>query len=383
MHRRQFLRTAAAGVAALPFAPALFITPVFGQTLPMPPFTSAAEAKWRTFEITTEITVDFPKGVTRIWLPLPLGEDTDYQRTLSVASSAQDARIRAVTDPRYQAGMLFAEWPESAGKGATPSLQLVTRVETRNRQVDLKASGNLPPAKKEDLAIWLQPTALLPTDGIVHQKALEILGGLPENADSIKRARAIYDWVVENTFRDPTTRGCGVGDVRYMLETNNLGGKCADISAVFVALARSAGIPARDVYGIRTAASALGYKSIGKAGDITRAQHCRAEFYADGHGWIPVDPADVRKVMLEEEKGGLPLTDPKVAAIREHLFGNWEMNWVALNRGHDLPLPGSTLGAQGNVGFLMYPNGETAEGRLDPLDPDNFRYRITSREIVA
>ncbi|WP_231968636.1 transglutaminase domain-containing protein [Polynucleobacter necessarius] len=55
-----------------------------------------------------------------------------------------------------------------------------------------------------------------------------------------------------------------------MLETNNLGGKCADINAVFVALARSAGIPARDVYGIRIADSARGYKSLGKGGALPR-----------------------------------------------------------------------------------------------------------------
>jgi hypothetical protein len=29
----------------------------------------------------------------------------------------------------------------------------------------------------------------------------------------------------------------------------------------------------------------------------------------------------------------------------------------------------------------MYPQAETAEGRLDSLDPDNFKYEITSKEI--
>ena len=47
------------------------------------------------------------------------------------------------------------------------------------------------------------------------------------------------------------------------------------------------------------------------AGDVTRAQHCRAEFYAASHGWVPVDPADVRKVMLEEPPGELPINNPQ------------------------------------------------------------------------
>ena len=72
-----------------------------------------------------------------------------------------------------------------------------------------------------------------------------------------------------------------------------------------------AGLPARDVYGVRVDKSQLGYKSLGVATEnVTKAQHCRAEVYIGGHGWIPVDPADVRKVVLEEKVGGtLPLDD--------------------------------------------------------------------------
>jgi hypothetical protein len=29
----------------------------------------------------------------------------------------------------------------------------------------------------------------------------------------------------------------------------------------------------------------------------------------------------------------------------------------------------------------MYPQAESGGNRLDPLDPDNFRYTITAREI--
>jgi hypothetical protein len=30
----------------------------------------------------------------------------------------------------------------------------------------------------------------------------------------------------------------------------------------------------------------------------------------------------------------------------------------------------------------MYPQAETADGRLDSLDPDSFKYEITAREIL-
>ena len=128
-----------------------------------------------------------------------------------------------------------------------------------------------------------------------------------------------------------------------------------------------------------SAKSELGYKSLGTASEnVTKAQHCRAEVHLAGYGWVPVDPADVRKVVLEEPPGNRPLDDDMVKKARARLFGSWEMNWIAYNFAHDVALPGSS-GAP--VGFLMYPQAETAEGRLDCLDPDNFRYEIISKEI--
>src|SRR5438876_856460 len=156
--------------------------------------------------------------------------------------------------------------------------------------------------RSRELAKYLAATRLIRTDGIVRRTALDITRGAKTDLD---KARAVYAWIVENTFRDPKVRGCGIGDISWMLETRSLGGKCADLNALFVGLTRSVGIPSRDIYGIRVADSAE-FKSLGKSGDISKAQHCRAEFYLPTHGWVPVDPADVRKVVLEE-KGGLSL----------------------------------------------------------------------------
>jgi transglutaminase-like putative cysteine protease len=174
-------------------------------------------------------------------------------------------------------------------------------------------------------------------------------------------------------------RGCGVGDIRFMLESNSLGGKCADLNALFVGLARAAGIPARDVYGLRVARSARGFSSLGLASaDASTAQHCRAEVYLTGFGWVPVDPADVRKVVLEEPPGKLAMTDPQVVRARAELFGSWEGNWIAYNFANDVTLPGARHGV---LPYFMYPQAETDTGRVDALDPENFRYRINVAEI--
>jgi transglutaminase-like putative cysteine protease len=265
-----------------------------------------------------------------------------------------------------------AEFPA----GVKPVLTLTSRVATKNYEVDPAAPGKAPAVDRAELEHFLRPTKLLPTGGIVSATATEITRGARTD---LEKARAIYEWIVDNTFRNPKTRGCGLGDIRFMLESKDLGGKCADLNALYVGLARAANLPARDVYGIRIAKSELGYKSLGAASEnVTKAQHCRAEVYIDRCGWVPVDPADVRKVVLEEPPGNRPLDDEMVKKARARLFGSWEMNWMAYNFAHDVELPRS---GGTPVGFLMYPQAETTEGRLDSLDPDNFKYEITSREI--
>jgi transglutaminase-like putative cysteine protease len=259
-----------------------------------------------------------------------------------------------------------------------PVIEVVSRFATRDRAVDWTKPGKFVPTEKAVLARYLQATEDIPTDGIVRDTAIKATKGARSDVD---KARAIYEWIVNNTYRDPKTRGCGIGNIKAMLESGNLGGKCADLSALFVGLCRAVGVPARDVYGVRVVPSQWGYKSLGAgSSDITHAQHCRAEFYSHAFGWVPVDPADVRKVMLEEPPGNLSILDDKVRLARAKLFGAWEMNWLAYNCAQEIKLPQST-GA--NIAFLMYPQCETAFGRKDSLDPDNFKYQISAKEITA
>ena len=367
MDRRSFLK--AGGL--VPVAAAL---PRLASAQQLP-FNPRRGEKWRTFEVSTRVEIVFPEGATRVWLPIP-SVDTDYQKTIDNAWSGNAQAARIVHDGRYGAGMLYAEWPSET---KTPVVELTSRFATRDHAVDLSArAGSAGKLSAEQRAFYTGATEHMPTDGIVKKTAQEVTRGARSDYD---KAKAIYEWIVENTYRDPKTRGCGVGDIKAMLETGNLGGKCADLNALYVGLARAAGLPARDVYGVRVAKSQFGYRSLGAGtANITRAQHCRAEVYLTGFGWVPVDPADVRKVVLEEKAQPTTLSDPLVQAVRPKLFGAWEMNWLAFNTANDLALPHAK---SGKLTFFMYPQAETAAGRLDSLDPDNFKYTMTARELTA
>jgi len=361
MNRRDFLRSVgiASASLALPGTGRLFAE-------------SAMPGHWRTFEVTTRVEVRNSSGATRVWLPAALIGETPFQRTLANRFHAEGGVAKMIESKTDALGIVAAEFPA----GVKPVLTLTSRIATTNYAVDLAAPAKAPRVAPTELRYCLRQTTLLPTNGIVKTTADEITSGAHTD---IEKAYAIYAWIVDNTFRDPKTRGCGVGDIRFMLESKDLGGKCADLNALFVGLARASGLPARDVYGIRVGKSELGYKSLGtSSADVTKAQHCRAEVYLTAYGWVPVDPADVRKVVLEEPPGNRVLGDEMVKKARARLFGSWEMNWIAYNFAQDVALPGSS-GAP--IGFLMYPQAETADGRLDCLDPDNFKYEITSKEV--
>jgi transglutaminase-like putative cysteine protease len=363
MNRRHFLRSAGAASAylALPGARKAFA---------MGPAEGAGSG-WRTFELTTRVEVLNPSGPTRVWLPTALLRETPFQETVSNDFHCEGGDARLVKTNQDGLGIVSASYPD----GAKPLLTLTSRVRTRDYTVPIPPPSRAQRPDAAELDGYRRPTRYLPTDGLVGVTAAQITKDAKSDTD---KARAIYEWIVVNTYRNPKTKGCGTGDVRFMLETKDLGGKCADLNALYVALARSAGLAARDVYGIRVAPSRLGYKSLGAATEnVTKAQHCRAEVYLDGE-WVPVDPADVRKVVLEEPPGNRPIDDEMVAKARTRLFGSWEMNWMAFNFGHDVELPGSTGEP---LAFFMYPQAETASGRLDTLDPANFKYEITSKEL--
>jgi transglutaminase-like putative cysteine protease len=370
MDRRHFIKTATASAT---LAAAALAAPRFASAAEGAGFNPNPANGWRVFEVTSRIEVSAANGAPKIWLPLPAVEDAGWIRPMGNLWQGNAAAVQEVRDPVYGARMLAAQW--DAGEPA-PVLEAVSRFATRDRAVDLSKPGKVAALDKASRALYTRATELLPTDGIVKKTALDITKGAKTDLD---KARAIYEWVVDNTERNPKTRGCGTGDIRGMLESGNLNGKCADLNALYVGLARAAGLPARDVYGVRVADSKFGYKSLGKSGDISKAQHCRAEVWLADFGWLPVDPADVRKVVLEE-KPGLTLKDEVVVAARQKLFGAWEMNWLAYNVAHDLTLPGSK-GAK--IPFFMYPQGENATGRLDSLDPASFVYKLSSKEITA
>jgi len=316
------------------------------------------------FLVTERFTM--PHKELKLWVPLPL--ESAYQKVSNLKVSGNFITHSQHVDAQNGAKILYLAFdPKETNNTAT----LTFEVQVTDRHTDFEGKSVKP--GDDNLSRYLVGSENLRIDGVVAEYAARITEGM---TGDLARARAIYEWTVQNMFRDPAVRGCGLGNAYQTLESGYLGGKCADVSAVFVALLRAAGVPAREVFGIRAAPSRYSKAYGVKSSDITTAQHCRAEFYIQGRGWIPADPADVTKLILVEN---LERNSSHVKEEAARQFGNWEMNWFAYNSARDFVLTPAPL--QFPLSIFSYPYAESGDEPLDYYDPAHFAYTITAEPL--
>lgn len=320
--------------------------------------THPANAKERQGVVTLQINLKAPaeSQEVKLWLPYPVSDEN--QEITQIDIKGNYTNMLMGKDAKFNNRILYLEW-----KGSFKERILTYSFKIRRKE---RITKNFPaqnlPLSTAEFRPYLEATSLGPTGGKVKEYAEKIT---KNQKTTLGKARAIYDWIVDNMHRDPKVKACGLGDVERLLETK--GGKCADLHAVFVALARAAGIPAREVFGIRIPK--------GPAGDMSKAQHCWAEFYLPGSGWVAVDPADVRKIILEQK-----LTQEQAKPWREYYFGAVDENRIALSTGRDIVLDPPQK--EKALIFFMYPYAE-ADGK--PLNEDlygfNLGYKISFKEL--
>ena len=80
-------------------------------------------------------------------------------------------------------------------------LEVASAFSTRNRAIDFsKRDPSIKALDADSAKFYTAPTELIPTDGIVRKTALEITQGKRTDVD---KARAIYEWIVDNTVARP------------------------------------------------------------------------------------------------------------------------------------------------------------------------------------
>ncbi|MBV6519528.1 MAG: hypothetical protein HCAMLNBO_02383 [Candidatus Brocadia fulgida] len=257
-----------------------------------------------------------------LWLPLP---SSDGFQTISVKAIDVPARYKILLEPEYGNRVLFMKLgPEHSGQAVTMRFQ-VQRLEK-----GVYDAGTFDEKK------YLQPESLMPDEQMFRDLADSIVDG---KTGDLVRARALYDYVIDNVRYARFGSGWGQGDAIYACNARS--GNCSDFHAFFIALCRSIGIPARFAIG-------AAIPSERNEGGID-GYHCWAEFYTEGRWW-PVDISEANKC----------------SSLASYFFGHHPANRIELSRGRDLkpdPRPVS-----GPINFLVYPvleiGGKPAQAKV-------------------
>lgn len=290
------------------------------------PLASAQDSRHFTFHYGFTVK-NVPAGErVRVWIPAARSDD--FQE-VKVISANGDLKLKKTRESRFGNQMYYAE----SSKEKSPDLhfEVIYDVVRHERLTMGVARPRLAEVqlKESDRKQYLQPDKLVPVTGLPADLALKVTAG---DSTPLEKARAIYDYVFTTMRYDKTGTGWGHGDVLYACDAKK--GNCTDFHSLFIAMARSQGIPARFeiVFPLppdKHSAEIAGY-------------HCWSDFFEPQHGWVPVDISEAWK---HQEK-------------RDYFFGAHDVNRVQFTMGRDLRLSPAQDGPPLN--YFVYPYVEVA-----------------------
>jgi transglutaminase-like putative cysteine protease len=256
----------------------------------------------------------------RIWIP---AAQSDAYQEVKIVSAKGDLPVKKTRESKYGNEIYFAE----TNRAIQPELHFDVEYEVlRHERIALNPAPRVVAAsltnkeREEDL----QPDALVPITGLPADLAAQATQGKTQPLD---KARGIYDYVFTTMRYDKSGTGWGHGDVLYACDAKK--GNCTDFHSLFIAMARSQGIPARFEIGFplppdKHSAEIAGY-------------HCWSDFYIEGKGWIPVDISEAWKHPQN----------------RDYFFGSHDVNRMQFSMGRDLRLNPAQDGKPLN--YFVYP----------------------------
>ena len=167
---------------------------------------------WRSFEIVTRIEIVDAGDNRQAWVPVPAINEPDWFKSLG-SDWACNGRVHLARDQKYGAEMLHVEWIDDE---KAPFIEVASKIATRDRATDFTKTGTPASLSAADRTLYTQGTEFVPVGGIVKETSDKTVAG-GNAATELEKARAIYEWIVDNTFRDAKVRGCGMGDIAAML----------------------------------------------------------------------------------------------------------------------------------------------------------------------
>ena len=287
---------------------------------------------------------DIPAGErVRVWFP---AAHSDPYQEVRILSATGDLNLKKNRESRFGNEIYYAEAAKS--KPGDLHFEVVYDV-VRHEHLTL---GLVRPhlenasLSKKERNQYLSADKLVPITGLPADLAVKVTAGKTAQLD---QAHAIYDYVFDTMRYDKTGTGWGHGDVLWACDSKR--GNCTDFHSLFIAMARSQGIPSRFEIGFPLPADTT-------SGDIA-GYHCWAEFFNPQNGWIPVDISEAWKH----------------PAKKDYFFGAHDSNRMQFSTGRDLKLNPPQDGEPLN--YFVYPYVEVA-GKAYPNIATAFSFADVS-----
>jgi len=306
---------------------------------------SAQESRDFTFRYSFTVK-NVPAGQKlRIWFPA--AHSDSFQDARAITENG-DLPLKKTHESKYGNEIYYAEI--SKAKQSDYHFEVVYDVMRRERVTLGVSTPHLADVKITDREkkIDLAPDTLVPITGLPADLAKKVTEG---QRGPLDKSRAIYDYVFATMKYDKTGTGWGHGDVMYACSAKK--GNCTDFHSLFIAMARSQGIPSRFEIGFPLPPDK-------HAGEIA-GYHCWAEFFEPKDGWIPVDISEAWK---HPEK-------------KDYFFGAHDANRVQFSMGRDLELSPKQEGAPLN--YFVYPYVEV-DGKEYPNVSNDFSFADSGQE---
>src|SRR4051794_38181763 len=279
----------------------------------------------RTTRFTYEAHVTAPPGtrLLELWLPLPREDD---QEVLELQLHGSAATTVTTLPSGDRAAYLRVSQPSDV-----VSLSEIATVARRELRTEPAVSRS--PVAAIDPVAYARELGSTPSL-VVSDDLRNIARNATTAGQSVtEKARAIYDYVFDHMQYDKSVPGWGLGDIPYCVRVGK--GNCTDFHSLFIALARTSGIPARWNVGFP-----LAYgdgRDAQAAPQEVKGYHCWAEFYTPGAGWVPVDISEARK-------------HPE---LKDYFFGSLSGNRILFTRLRDGLLEPDGTGRRLN--YFIYP----------------------------
>ena len=260
----------------------------------------------RTYEIRHRVLVDMggvPLESLEIWLPVP--RDWPEQSVRGLKIQPKVPVVRDKTGQAQMAMLLIKNHKPRHDRRFSLELsyQLACRETVPNREA-LARDRSRDYKNDHKYRRYTRPENKIQTKDPAIAAIAEKLRG--KDRPPFEIARAAYDWVLEHVEYRLID---GFGGAAYCLSNGH--GECGDYSALFVALCRAAGVPARPVSGFWA--------------NKKNGWHCWAQFMLPSGDWVPVDCSLGDQSWLN----------------RTYHFGAMDNRRVALCKTNDIEVAGS------------------------------------------